>query len=254
MYSATSRAIYSVQVVIDAATSTPEDPSAQGSSRIESRSESATSSAPPAAISIGSLVDSPTTVNRARRLEGKTYSSGHIVKDLDGKLGCFFVFPDLTIRDAGSFALRFRLIRIRGPESAGPSMSGPGARPGTSSGAVPLLLSDRPSGSLSTSSSSSSSSAGGRPSTSPSFTTPTTSLAGGVETEVLSEVFPNYAPRRFPGSLESTPLTRALAAQGVLAPIRNYSTTNRARGRAEADGPTGSDEADEGDAGPSMEG
>lgn len=248
VYSATSRAIYSVQVVIDAATSTPEDPSAPSSNRIESRSESATSSAPPAAISIGSLVDSPTTVNRARRLEGKTYSSGHIVKDLDGKLGCFFVFPDLTIRDAGSFALRFRLIRIRGPETAGPSMSRTGARPGTSSGAVPLLLSDRPS------TSSSSSSAGGRPSTSPSFTTPTTSLAGGVETEVLSEVFPNYTPRRFPGSLESTPLTRALAAQGVLAPIRNYSTTNRARGRAEADGPTGSDEADEGDPGPSMEG
>ncbi|PWN28743.1 hypothetical protein BDZ90DRAFT_217498, partial [Jaminaea rosea] len=114
----------------------------------------------------------PTPTPTTRRLEGKTYSSGHLVKDLDGQtMACFFVFPDLSIKDEGMFALRFNLIRGLVPSS----------------------------------------------SSSP-------SLAGGIVTSVTSVIFENYSPRRFPGSLESTPLTRTLAGQGVLAPIRNYTT------------------------------
>lgn len=64
-----------------------------------------------------SLVSNPNanTFALTRMLEGKLYSSGHVVRDLDGERACFFVFPDLSVRLEGVFRLTFSLIRLGAP-------------------------------------------------------------------------------------------------------------------------------------------
>ncbi|CAO1637115.1 unnamed protein product [Parajaminaea phylloscopi] len=217
-----------------------------------------------------------------RRLEGKTYSSAHIVKDLDASsLSTFFVFPDLTVRDEGVFALRFRLIVLGGPpsEDTAPSLgagagrkrrcdntssSSPPPPPQTDQSAPPMPISktaissllspvepDDPGPATANRNPSNGWHAAAMPS--PSSTAPTPaiprvgaastgdtgnalgatsspmSMAGAIMSEVVSEPFENFSPKNFPGSLESTPLTRTLAAQGVLAPIRNFGSSGARR-------------------------
>ncbi|OZJ03251.1 hypothetical protein BZG36_03524 [Bifiguratus adelaidae] len=51
--------------------------------------------------------------------------------------------------------------------------------------------------------------------------------SGSVVATAHSDIFRVYHPRRFPGMLESTPLSRALARQGISIPIRNTSARER---------------------------
>lgn len=49
---------------------------------------------------------------RMRNLVGSLVSSASKLYDLDGNLGIFFVFPDISIRSEGTYKLKFSLIDI----------------------------------------------------------------------------------------------------------------------------------------------
>lgn len=49
---------------------------------------------------------------RMRNLVGSLVSSASKLYDLDGNLGIFFVFPDVSIRSEGTYKLKFSLIDI----------------------------------------------------------------------------------------------------------------------------------------------
>ncbi|KAJ1917729.1 hypothetical protein H4219_003041 [Mycoemilia scoparia] len=51
-------------------------------------------------------------LQETRMLTWALVSSAYIVKDMDQKQCCYFVFPDLHVRSSGVFRLRFSLIRI----------------------------------------------------------------------------------------------------------------------------------------------
>ncbi|KAJ2864478.1 hypothetical protein FB639_005199 [Coemansia asiatica] len=105
-------------------------------------------------------------------LLGDYTASSSIVEDEMGERGCFFVFPNLSIRLEGRYRLRFTLIKI-------PSLCD-----------VPQQMIP-------------------------------TSIAS-----VFSEPFDVYSIKTFPGMIESTPLSRALAQQGLKIPIRNTQENN----------------------------
>ncbi|KAI9474775.1 hypothetical protein LPJ78_004879 [Coemansia sp. RSA 989] len=100
-------------------------------------------------------------------LLGDHAATSMVVEDERGERGCFFVFPNLSIRLEGRYRLRFMLIKL-------PSMSDPQPM------MVPKCLST-----------------------------------------VFSDAFDVYSIKTFPGMIESTPLSRALAQQGLKIPIRN---------------------------------
>ncbi|PIA15973.1 hypothetical protein COEREDRAFT_8934 [Coemansia reversa NRRL 1564] len=107
-------------------------------------------------------------------LLGDYSASSSIVEDEHGERGCYFVFPNLSIRLEGRYRLRFMLIRL-------PSMG----NCDTLEQMVPKTLS-----------------------------------------EIYSEEFDVYSIKTFPGMIESTPLSRALAQQGLKIPIRNTQDAN----------------------------
>ncbi|KAJ2515874.1 hypothetical protein H4217_004922, partial [Coemansia sp. RSA 1939] len=100
-------------------------------------------------------------------LLGEYSASSSIVEDENGERGCFFVFPNLSIRLEGRYRLRFMLIKL----------------PNMHDEHQPML--------------------------------PTC-----IDT-MFSEPFDVYSIKTFPGMIESTPLSRALAQQGLKIPIRN---------------------------------
>lgn len=68
--------------------------------------------------------------------------------------------------------------------------------------------------------------------------------------EVYTEPFTVYSPRRFPGMLDPTPLSRKLASQGIKIPVRNDKKKQRKQndddaGGGDDDGGSGVDDEDE---------
>ncbi|TKY84980.1 hypothetical protein EX895_006060 [Sporisorium graminicola] len=67
--------------------------------------------------------------------------------------------------------------------------------------------------------------------------------------ETYTEPFTVYSPRRFPGMLDPTPLSRKLASQGIKIPVRNDKKKQRRRnddgGEGDYDGASGGDDDDE---------
>ncbi|KAF9193559.1 hypothetical protein BGZ51_009554 [Haplosporangium sp. Z 767] len=51
----------------------------------------------------------------SRNLTGATSASGDLLKDLDGKLGIFFAFPDLSVRTEGTYTLKFSFAMLPEP-------------------------------------------------------------------------------------------------------------------------------------------
>ncbi|KAG0363804.1 hypothetical protein BGZ54_008021 [Gamsiella multidivaricata] len=48
-------------------------------------------------------------------LTGAIGASGDLLKDLEGKLGIFFAFPDLSVRTEGTYTLRFSFTLLPEP-------------------------------------------------------------------------------------------------------------------------------------------
>ncbi len=72
--------------------------------------------------------------------------------------------------------------------------------------------------------------------------------------ETYTDPFTVYSPRRFPGMLDPTPLSRKLASQGIKIPVRNDKKKQRRRnedggdsgdGMGEYEGGSGGDDDDE---------
>ncbi|SNX86254.1 uncharacterized protein MEPE_04963 [Melanopsichium pennsylvanicum] len=47
-----------------------------------------------------------------RMLEGRLVATANVARDLDGSRACFFIFPDLSIRQEGQFRLAFKLLTL----------------------------------------------------------------------------------------------------------------------------------------------
>ncbi|KAJ2260813.1 hypothetical protein EV176_006656, partial [Coemansia sp. RSA 451] len=99
-------------------------------------------------------------------LLGDYSATSMIVDDETGQRGCFFVFPNLSIRLEGRYKLRFTLIKL--PEMQQPAL-----------------------------------------------------MAPKCVASAFSDAFDVYSIKTFPGMIESTALSRALAQQGLKIPIRN---------------------------------
>ncbi|KAG0232955.1 velvet factor [Mortierella sp. GBAus27b] len=65
--------------------------------------------------SVLDLATSPPTMNR--NLTGLTGASGDLLKDLNGELGIFFAFPDLSVRTEGTYKLAFSFTLLPEQES-----------------------------------------------------------------------------------------------------------------------------------------
>jgi len=52
---------------------------------------------------------------RMRNLAGATVASAEKLYDLDGNLGIFFIFQDISLRIEGVFKLEFSLVDIENP-------------------------------------------------------------------------------------------------------------------------------------------
>ncbi|RKP22870.1 velvet factor, partial [Syncephalis pseudoplumigaleata] len=103
-----------------------------------------------------------------RNLVGSLVASASKLYDLNGELGIFFVFQDLSIRTEGQFRLKFSFANLANNEASSP--------------------------------------------------------VSNVECEVFSDAFFVYSAKRFPGMIESTPLSRCFAKQGVKIPVRKDSS------------------------------
>ncbi|KAJ2582894.1 hypothetical protein GGH95_001288, partial [Coemansia sp. RSA 1836] len=104
-------------------------------------------------------------------LLGDYAASSSIVENVVGERGCYFVFPNLSIRLEGRYRLRFTLIKL-------PSMMDDNAM-------FPASIDS-----------------------------------------VFTDPFDVYSIKTFPGMIESTPLSRTLAMQGLKIPIRNTQDMN----------------------------
>ncbi|KAJ3213527.1 hypothetical protein HDU67_002813, partial [Dinochytrium kinnereticum] len=52
-------------------------------------------------------------VNR-KVIMGTLTSQCHVLVDLEGRMGCFFVFPEVSVRSSGGYRLRFELYDLQG--------------------------------------------------------------------------------------------------------------------------------------------
>ncbi|KAJ2108238.1 hypothetical protein IW146_006925 [Coemansia sp. RSA 922] len=116
-----------------------------------------------------------TPIEPGREIEnnllGDYSASSSIVENVVGERGCYFVFPNLSIRLEGRYRLKFSLIKL-------PSMADDNAM-------FPTFIS-----------------------------------------HVFTDPFDVYSIKTFPGMIESTALSRALAMQGLKIPIRNTQDLN----------------------------
>jgi len=67
---------------------------------------------------------STTDKRQQRRLMGTLVASPFVGKDEFNVEGCFFTFPDLSVRTPGTYSLRFQLV-ILNPKHMGPGASSP---------------------------------------------------------------------------------------------------------------------------------
>jgi len=86
------------------------------------------------------MVQDPNQSNRqSRRLMGTLVSSPFVGTDPEtpesshqnARLGCFFVFPDLSCRQNGLYRLRFTLMKVNMPNMSSPSEGGQGSIAGS---------------------------------------------------------------------------------------------------------------------------
>ncbi|KAF9576303.1 hypothetical protein EC968_009277 [Mortierella alpina] len=84
---------------------------------------STTTQVPAAASAVQTIGDStmsvlnlavPTPV-ASRNLTGSTGASGDLLRDLEGNLGIFFAFPDLSVRTEGTYTLKFSFTMLPEP-------------------------------------------------------------------------------------------------------------------------------------------
>ncbi|TVY82635.1 Velvet complex subunit [Lachnellula suecica] len=116
-----------------------------------------------------------------RNLIGSLAASAFRLTDPDDRIGIWFVLQDLSVRTEGTFRLRFSFVNVGLP--APPILSG-----GQSSNGQP--------------------------------TTTVNTTKAPVLAACFSECFTVYSAKRFPGVVESTPLSKCFATQGIKIPIR----------------------------------
>ncbi|CZT53150.1 related to VeA protein [Rhynchosporium secalis] len=115
-----------------------------------------------------------------RNLIGSLSTSAFKLIDCNEKLGIWFVLQDMSIRAEGKFRLRFSFVNVAVPVSP-TTNTAPGAP-------TPMMV-------------------------------PTKTVAP-VLASCFSDVFTVFSAKRFPGVVESTPLSRCFATQGIKIPIR----------------------------------
>lgn len=186
-------------------------------------SSSKESLGPPQASGGAAPFTTVTTETYTRNFVGASVASANILKDEHDQLGIFFVLQDLSVRTEGTYRIKLMFADLASPTStASPSpssSSGPQGQ-GQGQGQMRLGISE--------------------------------ALA-----ETYTEPFVVYTPRRFPGVIEPTILSRKFAAQGVKIPVRVDRKKRRRKGRGEegegAEGGEGS-AGEEGEAGEGGEG
>ncbi|KAI9104560.1 velvet factor-domain-containing protein [Phlyctochytrium arcticum] len=162
-------------------------------------------------------------------LLGSLVSACHMLRDLEGRKGLFFVLQDVGVRTSGMYRLRFDLYSVADaimPQtystSSSPSSNSPTDR-------FPLKF-NTPSGRLTCSPPSS------PPTPPPKHVSPpwTGSIASGPPRQSQATVFTNvfrvYSPKTFPGMSDSTPLSKCFARQGIRIHIRT-DTRGKGHGR-----------------------
>ncbi|KAI8098644.1 VelB protein [Halteromyces radiatus] len=80
-----------------------------------SSTTSASSSLSPSTIPLSSSNEEITKTLQMRNLVGSSVASAAKLYDLDGNLGIFFVFQDISFRTEGKFKLAFSLINVGSP-------------------------------------------------------------------------------------------------------------------------------------------
>ncbi|KAJ1899344.1 hypothetical protein LPJ66_002168 [Kickxella alabastrina] len=101
-----------------------------------------------------------------RNLIGASVTTGAKLNNVDGSLGVFFVFPDLSIRKDGDYRFRFSFFDLQSDNGD-------------------LLK-----------------------------------TSADIKARAFSEPFRVYSAKQFPGMIESTPLSKHFAKQGVKIPVR----------------------------------
>ncbi|PWN21599.1 hypothetical protein BCV69DRAFT_298602 [Microstroma glucosiphilum] len=135
-----------------------------------------------------------TTETYTRNFVGASVASANILKDEHDQLGIFFVLQDLSVRTEGTYRIKLMFADLASPSStASPSPSSSSGTQGQ--GQMRLGISE--------------------------------ALA-----ETYTEPFVVYTPRRFPGVIEPTVLSRKFAAQGVKIPVRVDRKKRRRKGKA----------------------
>jgi hypothetical protein len=138
-----------------------------------------------------------------RNLIGSLAASAFRLTDPDDRIGIWFVLQDLSVRTEGNFRLRFSFVNVSNPDYVAP----PSANSNNSHSSHP---------------------SNGNGNSSPVIIGPkgndVTKIVNTTKAQVLaacfSEVFTVYSAKKFPGVVESTPLSKCFATQGIKIPIR----------------------------------
>ncbi|KAM3086548.1 Velvet complex subunit 2 [Clarireedia jacksonii] len=115
-----------------------------------------------------------------RNLIGSLSASAFRLTDPDDRIGIWFVLQDLSVRTEGDFRLRFSFVNV-----GLPTMPTPQQNSGSQNQSCLVNTGKAP-----------------------------------VLASCFSEVFKVYSAKRFPGVVESTPLSKCFATQGIKIPIR----------------------------------
>jgi len=124
-----------------------------------------------------------------RNLIGSLAVNAFKLNDDQGKLGLWFVLQDLSVRTEGNFRLKCNFVDVGAHDGSG-NVGGSGSVGGSAAAMVGGAA-----GQLNT---------GKAP----------------VLATTYSDTFQVYSAKKFPGVIESTPLSKAFAGQGIKIPIR----------------------------------
>jgi hypothetical protein len=165
----------------------------------------------------GSPVNPSATGMFTRNLIGSLAASAFRLTDPSDKLGIWFVLQDLSVRTEGNFRLRFSFVNVGAPgrtPNGNPSnqlsinplgQNGPGrdGRDGYGNGTNGGANINR--------------------------------TKAPILASCFSDVFTVFSAKKFPGVVESTPLSKCFATQGIKIPIRKEGGAGGGRGREEYD-------------------
>lgn len=172
-----------------------------------------------------------TTETYTRNFVGASVASANVLKDESDQLGIFFILQDLSVRTEGLYRIKlmFTDLSMSGSSPAAEDEAATAPTPGLDSEAVAdtngnginesaqdvdeggeVRTDEREKG------------IGSPPSTSASGTTTTIKAPTvcGALAGIYTDPFTVYTPRRFPGVIEPTTLSKKFAAQGVKIPVR----------------------------------